>query len=51
MEDNNWVSFVARIERKRRIWIPRAVWDLLKLSEGDIVEVKIKSATAKRGEL
>jgi AbrB family looped-hinge helix DNA binding protein len=41
-EDTYVTSFVARVERGYRIFIPRAVREVLEIEEGDFVEVQIK---------
>ena len=41
-EEENWVTFPAKVERKFRIWIPRYVREIMKIDEGDYVEIKIR---------
>lgn len=36
------LNFVARIERGFRVFIPRAVREVLELEEGDYVEITIR---------
>jgi len=47
-------TFTAKVDKAWKIWIPKAVRELLGLDKGDYVEVRIrivKRAYAKRGEL
>ncbi|MEM2163712.1 MAG: hypothetical protein QW521_02245 [Desulfurococcaceae archaeon] len=39
-------TFTGKVERNNRIWIPRAVREMLKLYEGCYVEVKIRRIEA-----
>jgi len=44
MEENEeWSpTFTCQIEKRYRIWIPRAIRLLMELREGDYVEVKLR---------
>lgn len=41
-EDQEWVIFPSRVEKKWRVWIPRHVRELLNLREGDYLEVAVR---------
>jgi len=41
-DDEKPITFVAKVEKKYRIFIPRAVREVLEIVEGDYVEVIIK---------
>ncbi len=46
--------FTAKVDRAWKVWVPKAVREMLSLEKGDYVEVRIriaKKAFAKRGEL
>jgi len=47
-EQEDWSPvFTARVERKSRIWLPRAIRELLNINEGDYLEVKVRVVTRK----
>jgi len=41
-EESPPISFVARVEKRYRIFIPKTVREVLEIDEGDYVEVVIK---------
>ena len=41
-KSDNFVAFVAKIEKRYRIFIPKRVREVLELEEGDYVQVKIR---------
>jgi len=41
-ENEKPITFVARVEKKFRIFIPKTVREILEIDEGDYVEIIIK---------
>lgn len=35
-------TFTCQVQRKHRIWIPKTIRTLMKIDEGDYIEVKIR---------
>jgi AbrB family looped-hinge helix DNA binding protein len=43
MSDDWSPTFTCQVQKKYRIWIPKTIRMLMKIDEGDYVEVKIRA--------